>query len=77
MLKRYDEAIAAYDRALKLQPKFAQALLLRGLTLSQAKQYNEAVQTCDQLLQLQPKNAQVLLLKESIIGYSNANRGLF
>lgn len=67
MLNRYDEAIACYDRALKLHPDFAQALLLRGITLFQAKQDREAVQTYDRLLKLQPKNVQVLLFKGSAL----------
>lgn len=41
-LKRYDESIAQYDYALKLNPKYARALAQRGYTHHLMTQYSEA-----------------------------------
>ena len=53
-LKRYDEAFAAYDRALALKPDLANAWLGRGNVFCELKRYDEAFATYDRALALKP-----------------------
>ena len=41
-LKRYEEALASYDRAIKLRPHYAEAHNNRGLIVHELKRYGEA-----------------------------------
>jgi len=56
-LKRHDEAIAAYEQALRLDPNFAWAYHNKGFALSGLKCYDEAIATYDQALRLDPNYA--------------------
>ena len=42
-LKRLEEALASYDRALTVRPDLAEALYNRGLTLHELKRFEEAL----------------------------------
>jgi predicted O-linked N-acetylglucosamine transferase (SPINDLY family) len=53
-LRRYEEAFAAYDRALALKPDFAEAWLSRGNVFFDLKQYKNAYAACDKALMLNP-----------------------
>lgn len=53
-LKRHDEALGAYDKALALQPHFAGAWHGRGNALNALKRYREALIACDKALTLAP-----------------------
>lgn len=53
-LKRYEAALAAYDRAVELRPEYAAAWQGRGKTLVALKQYADALEAYDQAIQLQP-----------------------
>jgi len=56
-LKRYDEAISAFNRALSLAPDNAEALNGRGTSLFNGKQkYREALADFDRAIALQPNN---------------------
>ena len=46
-LKRYDEAFAAYDKALALKPDLAEAWLGRGNVFTELKRYDEAFAAYD------------------------------
>jgi tetratricopeptide (TPR) repeat protein len=59
-LKRFDEALASYDRALVVRPDFAQALRNRGLTLQELKRFDEALASYDRALALRPDDAEAL-----------------
>jgi len=50
-LKRPDEAIAAHDKALGLQPDLARAWLSKGSALMMVSGYEEAVDACDHAIQ--------------------------
>ena len=39
-LKRFEEALASYDRALTLRPDYAEALSNRGVTLHELKRFD-------------------------------------
>ena len=46
-LERYEEALAAYDRALAIDPNNAQALNRKGLTLKKLEQFEESARAYD------------------------------
>ena len=49
-LKRFEEALASYDRALKVRPDFAEALFNRGDTLHELGRFEEALASYDRAL---------------------------
>ena len=53
-LKRYDDALASYDRALAIKPKFAEALNNRGGVLRDLERYDEALASFDRALAINP-----------------------
>ncbi len=53
-LKRYDDALASYDRAIAFQPAHAGAHYNRGTTLHEMKRYDEAIAAYDRAIALQP-----------------------
>ena len=53
-LKRYDEAFAAYDKALSLKPDLEGAWLGRGNVFFELKRYDEAFAAYDKALLLKP-----------------------
>ena len=61
-LGQYEEAMADFDRAIRLQPDFASRLLSVGARArAELGQYEEAVADYDQALRLQPDNYVKLL----------------
>ena len=60
-LKRYDEALAAYDKALALKPGLAEAWLGRGNVLNELKRCDEALAAYDNSLALKADLAEVWL----------------
>ena len=58
MLKRTDEALASYDRALALKPDYAEAFYNRGNALQELKRTDEAVASYDRALALKPDYAE-------------------
>lgn len=57
--QRFDEALAAYDRLLAVQPAHFEAHYNRGVILSQQRAYEEALAALDRALKLQPNVAAV------------------
>ncbi len=53
-LKRYDDALASYDRALALEPGFAGAHHNRGVTLQELKRYDDALASYERASALRP-----------------------
>jgi len=51
-LRRYDEALAAYDRALAIEPELVEALLHRGNCLREMERYDEAIDAYHRVLSL-------------------------
>jgi len=56
--KEYDRAIADFNQALLLNPKYAKAFNNRGLVYSYKNEYDRAIADFNQALQLNPKNAE-------------------
>ncbi|MBU3627668.1 tetratricopeptide repeat protein, partial [Polynucleobacter sp. AP-Reno-20A-A9] len=57
-LKRHEEAIAHYDKALGIKPDYAEAALNKGATLKELKRYEEAIAFADQALSIDPNLAE-------------------
>jgi tetratricopeptide (TPR) repeat protein len=55
--RSYDDAIAAFDKALEMNSKFPLALFDKGLALVQKKNFKEALQNFDQALAIRPNDA--------------------
>jgi hypothetical protein len=53
-LKRFDEAIAQYDKALSLKPDYHEAWTNKGVTLHELKRFDEAIAQYDKALSLKP-----------------------
>jgi predicted O-linked N-acetylglucosamine transferase (SPINDLY family) len=59
-LKRPAEALAAYDQALRLTPRFAAAFNNRGSALLDLKRFADALSCFDRALNMRPDDAQLL-----------------
>ncbi len=53
-LKRYDEALADYNRALELRPDYPEALNNRGNTFDELERYDEALADYNRAIELRP-----------------------
>ena len=54
---RYEEALAAYEQGIRLDPNFAVASRNKGYILNELKRYEEALAVCEQAIRLDPNNA--------------------
>ncbi len=59
-LKRYDEALACYEKAIGVKPDFVQAMNNRGVTLRALGRIDEALASFDEALTLKPDFAKAL-----------------
>ena len=82
-LKRYEEALTHYDRAIGLKPDYADALMNKGSTLNELKRYEEALINYDRAIALKPDYAvawmnkgialnELKLHEEALIHYDKA-----
>ena len=62
-LKRSEEALSAYDQAIRLDPNYARAYAHKGWALNDLKRYEEALQACEQALRLDPNSAHAYVNK--------------
>jgi tetratricopeptide (TPR) repeat protein len=56
-LRKYDEAIKACDKAIKLDPKLAMAWENKGDALLAQGKYEAAIRACDKAIELEPKRS--------------------
>ena len=56
-LKRYEEALTAYEQAIGLDPNNALAYSNKGYALLELKRYEEALAACEQAISLDPNLA--------------------
>ena len=83
-LRRREDALASYDRALELRPAHVEALVRRGGTLLDLRKYDEALKSYDRALALRPDYAEALVnrgvtlheLKQSADALSSYDRAL-
>ncbi|MEZ6187266.1 MAG: protein kinase [Planctomycetota bacterium] len=59
VLEHHEEAVAAYDRCLELDPRYPEAYYNRALSLSDLRRYSEAVDSLRELLQIDASFPQV------------------
>ncbi len=57
-LGTYEEAVASYDRALALRPRYAEAWSNRGNALNHMLRHEEALASCDRALAIDPAHAE-------------------
>ena len=55
-LKRHQEALDAYDQALKIDPKYKKALYNKSSTLILLDRLKEALIVCNKVLEINPKD---------------------
>jgi len=55
-LKRYDEGVAAFDKATSNKPNFAEAWANRGAALWALERKQEAIDSLNKALQIDPNN---------------------
>lgn len=58
--QKFQEALAAYDRAAAAEPRRADIQLARCRTLAGLRQFEDALQACTHSLELQPNSAEAL-----------------
>ena len=71
---RYEEALKSFDKALRINPKFATAWFNKSLTLENSGQTGKALQCFNKVLDMQPKDAAALYEKarcEDVLGQSS------
>nr|BBH93014.1 hypothetical protein KTA_12130 [Thermogemmatispora argillosa] len=66
-LKRYREALAAYEEALRLDPGHRGAASNKAGVLARLLRYREALAACEYACQLQPENARIVLQKSCVL----------
>jgi tetratricopeptide (TPR) repeat protein len=82
-LKRFEEALASFDGALKVRPDYAEALSNRGATLHELKRFEEALASFDRALEVRPHYAEALFnrgntlrqlkrLEEALVSFDRA-----
>jgi len=54
---KYDEAVPAYDEAIRLDPNYIHAWNNKGLALNSQGKYDEAIQAYDEAIRLDPNYA--------------------
>jgi len=57
-LRRYEEAIQAFDKAIELDPNYARALYSKGSALYDQGKYNEAIEAYDKAIEIEPQYAE-------------------
>ena len=67
-VKRFEEALASFDRALALRPQFAEALSNRCRVLRELRRFDEALASNDNLLKAEPGRAEALCNRGVILG---------
>jgi protein O-GlcNAc transferase len=66
-LKRFEEALGCYDKALALKPEWAEAWLGRGNVFNELKRYEEAFAAYDKALALKPHLENAWLSRGNIL----------
>jgi len=66
-LKRYEEALAAYDEALAVDPSYAEALSNRGNVLQELNRPLEALDSFDKALAIRPDYVSALINRANIL----------
>jgi TonB family protein len=71
-----DEAIAAFNEAIRLDPNFGQAYIDRCRAYSRANLYAHAVEDCDRAVTLRPTNAGAYVARAQLNDYRSPDQAL-
>lgn len=55
-LKRYNEAIQCFDKAIEIDPNYSDAYYCKAITFKDMKKYGEAMKCYNKAIELDPKN---------------------
>ena len=72
-LGRYEEALANYEKTLKIYPNYAQAWLGKGMSYEYLGRYDEALRCFDKSLEILPKYGLVKTLKKRVFQKLNSS----
>ena len=67
VLKRYEEAIQFFNKAIELNPNYFRAILFKGLTLAKSNRHLEAIQCYEKAIEIK---------QDDSIVYYNKGRSL-
>src|SRR6266702_724621 len=73
-LKRYEEALAAYEQAIRLDSNNAYAYINKGIILRNLKRYEEALAAYDLAIHLNPNTTEIYNNKGNALQALNRNR---
>lgn len=66
-LHLYEDALAATNIAIGLQPNYFKALVRKSTALHEQSRFDEALCVIDEAIHLEPENSEVISLKERIL----------
>lgn len=66
-LKRYEEAIAAYEKAIQAMPEYSEAWIEKGKALSDLQRFNDALNAYDKAIQINDKNAEAWIGRGNVL----------
>ncbi len=66
--QRYEEAIAAYDQAIKIKPDYSEAWYVKAYSLYKLRRYEEAIAAYDRVTQLNPEDANAWYYRGWMLG---------
>ncbi len=66
-LKQLDDALASFDKAIALEPNFADALNNRGTVLQELKRLDDALTSFDKAIVLEPNYADVFYNRGTVL----------
>lgn len=66
-LKRYEEAIAAYEKAIQAMPEYSEAWIDKGKALSDLQRFNDALNAYDKAIQINDKNADAWIGRGNVL----------
>ncbi|MDK2907237.1 MAG: hypothetical protein PWQ66_1198, partial [Petrotoga sp.] len=67
-LERHKEAIEAFDKAIEINPQFAEAWINKGVDLAELERYEEALKAFDKAIEIKPQYAQAWFKKGFALG---------
>jgi tetratricopeptide (TPR) repeat protein len=69
--KRYEDALKTFDKALELNPNYAEAWANKGIVFGKLNRHEDALKTFDKALELKPDAADVWVNKGIVFGMLN------